>query len=37
MRTRKNEKFKTFKCLKTKFEVNTTTQGNGFILDLFNE
>ena len=27
-------KFKAFRCLKTKFKANTTTQGNAFIADL---
>ena len=28
-------KFKTFRCLKTKFKTITTTQGNTFTIDLF--
>ena len=30
-----NKKFKTFSCLKTKFETNKTTKGNIFTIDLF--
>ena len=28
------QKFKTFRCLKTEFKVNTTTRRNAFIVDL---
>ena len=34
MSHRGNKKFKTFRCLKTKFKANTTTQGNAFIIDI---
>ena len=32
---RKELEVKTFRCFKTKFEANTTTPGNAFIIDLF--
>ena len=34
MSHRGNKKFKTFRCRKTKFKANTTTQGNVFIIDI---
>ena len=31
----KSRSFKTFKCLKTRFEANKTTEGNVFVINLF--